>query len=144
GRSCGVGCARIGAYPKRNSRSTWDSSSSCTTSASEAKRCCLRSLSSWSHKTLESNKSVHLIRYAMAARLGPPCCRVNEGDALLQVCPGSGVVAQVEQGGPELMVVVRNNRIAALPADEFADRPHGVQGKAPLDNKAPSSDNSSA
>jgi hypothetical protein len=39
--------------------------------------------------------------------------------------------------------VVRNNRIAALPADEFADRPHEVQGKAPLDNKAPSSDNSS-
>src|SRR5215510_10377878 len=41
-----------------NSRSTWGSSSSCTTSASEAKRCCLRSLSSWSRKTLESNKSV--------------------------------------------------------------------------------------
>jgi transposase-like protein len=48
----------IGVFPKRNSRSTWDSSSSCTTSASEAKRCCLRSLSSWSRKTLESNKSV--------------------------------------------------------------------------------------
>src|SRR5262249_8957265 len=27
GRSCGVGCARIGAYPKRNSPSTWGSSS---------------------------------------------------------------------------------------------------------------------
>jgi hypothetical protein len=57
GLSCGVGCARIGVFPKRNSRSTWDSSSSCTTSASEAKRCFLRSLSSWSRKTLESNKS---------------------------------------------------------------------------------------
>jgi len=40
--------------------------------------------------------------------------------------------------------VVRNNRIAVPPADGFADRLHGVQGKAPLDNKAPSSDNSSA
>jgi transposase len=53
-----VGCVRIGAFPKRNSRSTWGSSSSCTTSAREAKRCCLRSLSCWSRKTLESNKSV--------------------------------------------------------------------------------------
>src|SRR5215510_3676711 len=41
-----------------NSRSTWGSSRSCTTSASEAKRCFLRSLSSWSRKTLESNMSV--------------------------------------------------------------------------------------
>ena len=44
--------------------------------------------------------------------------------------------------------VVRNNRIAAPPAGEaaggFADRLHGVQATAPLDNKAPSSDNSSA
>src|SRR5262249_36544028 len=53
-----VGCARIGAFHKRNSHSTWGSSSSCTTSASEAKRCCLRSWSYWSRKTLESNKSV--------------------------------------------------------------------------------------
>src|SRR5215471_7905837 len=59
GRSCGVGYARIGASPKRNSRCTWVSSSSCTTCASGVKRCCLRSLSCWSHKTLESNKSVH-------------------------------------------------------------------------------------
>ena len=58
GRSCGVGCARIGAYSKRNSHSTWVSSSLCTTSASEAKRCLVRSLSYSSHKTLESNKSV--------------------------------------------------------------------------------------
>src|SRR5262244_3554600 len=57
GRSCGVGCARIGAFPKRNSRCTWVSSSSCTTCASGVKRCCLRSLSCWSNKTLESNKS---------------------------------------------------------------------------------------
>src|SRR5262249_59681351 len=34
-----------------------DSLSLCTTSASEAKRCCLHSLSCWSRKTLESNKS---------------------------------------------------------------------------------------
>ena len=57
GLSCGVGCARIGVFPKRNSRSTWDSSSLCTTSASEAKRCWVRSLISWSAKTPESNKS---------------------------------------------------------------------------------------
>src|SRR5262249_28237901 len=57
GLSCGVGYARIGGFPKRNSQSTWASLSSCTMSASEAKRCCLRSLSSWSRKTLESNKS---------------------------------------------------------------------------------------
>jgi len=38
GRCCAVGCAHIGAFHKRNSRSTWASSSSCTTSASEAKR----------------------------------------------------------------------------------------------------------
>src|SRR5262245_11765649 len=58
GRSCAVGCARIGAYPKRNSQSTWGSSSLCTTCASEAKRCLVRSLSYSSHKTLESDKSV--------------------------------------------------------------------------------------
>ena len=58
GLSCGAGCVRIGVYHKRNSRSTWGSSSSCTTSASAAKRCCQRSLSYSSQKTLESNKSV--------------------------------------------------------------------------------------
>ena len=57
GRSCGAGCVRIGAYPKRNSHGTWGSSRLCPTSASEAKRCFLHSLSCWSHKTLESNKS---------------------------------------------------------------------------------------
>ena len=57
GRSDGVGFVHTGVFPKRNSRSTWDSSSSCTTSASAAKRCCLRSLNSWSRKTLESDKS---------------------------------------------------------------------------------------
>ena len=58
GRSCGVGCARIGAFLKRNSPCTSVSLSLCTTSDSEAKRCCMRSLSYWSHKTLESNMSV--------------------------------------------------------------------------------------
>jgi hypothetical protein len=57
GRCCAVGCARIGALPKSNSRSIWGASSSCTTSASEATRCVLRSLSYWSRKTLESNMS---------------------------------------------------------------------------------------
>ena len=70
GLSCGVGCARIGVFPKRNSRSTWDSLSSCTTSASEAKRCCLHSLSSWSRKTLESNKSVLRMLLAHVVLLG--------------------------------------------------------------------------
>src|SRR5215510_7481901 len=58
GRCCAVGCVPIGASPKRNSRSTWGFSSSCTTCASEAKRCWERSLSYSSQKTLESNKSV--------------------------------------------------------------------------------------
>jgi hypothetical protein len=40
------------------------------------------------------------------------------------------------------LVVVRNNRIAASQASELADCQPGVQGKAPLDNHAPSSDNS--
>src|SRR5205807_480427 len=58
GLSYGVGCAHIGVLHKKSSRSTWGSSSLCTTSASEAKRCFLRSLSFSSHKTPESNKSV--------------------------------------------------------------------------------------
>src|SRR5215475_9753891 len=40
---------------------TWASSNLCTTSASEAKRYCLRSLSCSSRKTPESNKSVDII-----------------------------------------------------------------------------------
>jgi hypothetical protein len=58
GLSCGVGCARIGVFHKRNFQSTWVSSSSFTTSAGEAKRCFLHSSSYWSRKTLESNMSV--------------------------------------------------------------------------------------
>jgi hypothetical protein len=58
GLSFGVGFARIGALHKSNSRSTWGSSSLCTRSASEAKRCLVRSVSCWSHKTLESNMRV--------------------------------------------------------------------------------------
>src|SRR5262249_13954026 len=57
-RSYGVGCVHTGVYPKRNSRCTWVSSSSYTTCASGGKRYWVRSLSCWSHKTLESNKSV--------------------------------------------------------------------------------------
>src|SRR5215475_11196811 len=60
GHSYAVGCARIGAFHRRNSRFTWGSSSSFTTSASEAKRCFLHSLNYWSRKTPESNKSVVL------------------------------------------------------------------------------------
>src|SRR5262245_32349305 len=66
GRCCVVGCVRIGASPKRNSRSTWGFSSSCTTCESEAKRCWERSLSYSSQKTLESNKSVlENLRYVL-------------------------------------------------------------------------------
>jgi hypothetical protein len=58
GRCCAAGFVRIGAFPKRNSRSTSGSSRLYITSASEARRCCLHSLSYWSRKTPESNKSV--------------------------------------------------------------------------------------
>src|SRR6266446_4861134 len=60
GRSYGVGCVHTGLFPKRNSRCTWVSSSSCTTCASGVKRYLVRSLSYWSHKTLESSKSVRV------------------------------------------------------------------------------------
>ena len=50
GRSCEVGCARIGAFLKRNFPYTWGSSSLYTMSESGAKRCFLRSLSYWSLK----------------------------------------------------------------------------------------------
>src|SRR6266568_4574963 len=57
GRCCAVGCARIGAFHKKNSRSTSGFSSSFTTCESEAKRCWVRSLNCSSAKTPESNKS---------------------------------------------------------------------------------------
>ena len=39
------------------------------------------------------------------------CCRrVDEGNALLQVCPGSSVFAQVEQGLPERFVGLQTER----------------------------------
>src|SRR5712691_33407 len=57
GRSCGAGCALIGAFHKKNFRSTSGSSSLCTMPENEAKRCFMGSLNYWSHKTLESNMS---------------------------------------------------------------------------------------
>src|SRR2546428_7889851 len=62
GRCCVVGCVRIEAFPKRNCRSTWVSSSSFTTCAGEAKRCWARSLSYSFQKTLDPNKSVKGLR----------------------------------------------------------------------------------
>src|SRR5439155_9463433 len=75
GRCCGVGCAPIEAFPKRNSRSTSVSSNLFTMSESEAKLYFMRSLSCWSHKTLESNMSLlHnmrlLARKAFDGRIG--------------------------------------------------------------------------
>ena len=46
------------AFHRKNFRSIWVSSSLFTMPESEAKRCLVRSLSYWSHKTLESNMSV--------------------------------------------------------------------------------------
>ena len=40
----------------------------------------------------------------MAERLGLLRRRVDKGDALLQVRPGVGVFAQVEQGAPERLM----------------------------------------
>src|SRR6266568_2642785 len=60
GRSCEAGCAPIGAFHKRNFRSTSVSSSLCTMPENEGKRCFMRSLSYWSNKTLESNMSLPL------------------------------------------------------------------------------------
>jgi len=58
GRSCGAGCAPIGAFHKKNSHFTSVSSSLFTMPENEAKRCCMRSLSYWSHKTLKPNMSL--------------------------------------------------------------------------------------
>src|SRR2546428_10174935 len=58
GLSCEAGCAPIGAFHKRNFRSTSVSSSLCTMPENEGKRCFMRSLSYWSNKTLESNMSL--------------------------------------------------------------------------------------
>ena len=37
----------------------------------------------------------------MAQRQGPLHGRISEGDSLLEMCPGSGVFAQEEQGCPK-------------------------------------------
>jgi hypothetical protein len=58
GPSCGAGFAPIGAFHKKNFRSTSVSSSLCTMPENEAKRCFMGSLNYWSHKTLESNMSL--------------------------------------------------------------------------------------
>ena len=57
GRSYGVGCGHTGVFPKRNSRSTWGSSSLYTTFESAVKRCWARSLSYSFQKTPDPNKS---------------------------------------------------------------------------------------
>src|SRR5882724_8279994 len=68
GLCCAVGCVRIGASHKRNSRFTWDSLSLFTTCESGAKRCWVRSLSYSSHKTPESNKRVGTYLSAQSIR----------------------------------------------------------------------------
>src|SRR5712691_13270668 len=57
GRYYEVGSAPIGAFHKKNFRSTSVSLSLFTMPESEGKRCFMRSLSYWSDKTLESNMS---------------------------------------------------------------------------------------
>ena len=57
GRSGAVGCARLEAVPKSNSRCPWDASRVCTTSASEAKRGFLHAVRYGLRKTLESHRS---------------------------------------------------------------------------------------
>ena len=58
GRSCGAGFAHIGALHKKNSPCPSGSSRLFTMPENEAKRCFMRSLRYWSHKTLESNMSL--------------------------------------------------------------------------------------
>src|SRR5712691_6423772 len=71
GRSCGAGCALIGAFHKKNFRSTSGSSSLCTMPENEAKRCFMGSLNYWSHKTLESNMSLSpMALYRLVCALG--------------------------------------------------------------------------
>src|SRR4029450_12183905 len=72
GRCCAVGFVRIGGSHKRNSRCSLVSSSLCTTSVSEGRRCLVHSLSCWSHKTLESNKSVRCNRRLFWHAKGSP------------------------------------------------------------------------
>ena len=55
----------------------------------------------------------------MAERQGPLRRWVGEGDALLEVRPGGGVVAQVEQGAPERVMCLQEVR---WPASRCASR----------------------
>jgi len=63
--SCAVGFVRIGAFHKRNFRSTWGSSSLFTTCERAVKRCWARSLSYSFQKTPDPNKSVSQISYQL-------------------------------------------------------------------------------
>ena len=71
---------------------------------------------------------------ALVERLGPLRRRVDEGDPLLEVRPGGGVVAQVEQGRPErvmgLQAVRRVGRRAA-PAGTSCSPSSRAVGNAP-------------
>ena len=78
------GTRPIGALHKRNSRSTWVSLSLCITSASEVKRCWVRSLSYSFHKTPESNKSVDLYRVRYRKELYKGKFQISGG---LVICP---------------------------------------------------------
>src|SRR2546430_5864401 len=65
-----VGFVRIGVLHKRDCRFTWVSLSLFTTCENEVKRCWALSLSCWSHKTPESNKSVPWKAFGLCYAVG--------------------------------------------------------------------------
>jgi hypothetical protein len=61
-----------------------------------AKRCCMRSLSYWSHKTLESNMSLHLLKVALLM-----LCRAAPRPPCLLSVPGTAIFARFQHGSQE-------------------------------------------
>ncbi len=105
GRCCAVGCVRIGASPKRNSRSTSGFSSSFTMCESEAKRCWVRSLNCSSAKTPESNKSD-------SDKLSDLCCLWEHSNGSLPTRPLSAT--QASDKGTPMGVPVRSSGLNGL------------------------------
>src|SRR4029434_7478384 len=128
GRCCAVGCVRIGASHKRNSRSIWGFSSSFTTCESEAKRCWERSLSYSSQKTLDSNKRVvpYGLRHSAGAGAG------SDLDIGGQQ-PQHALLAEATQEGPH-RIGVRVRGLSSLGGCAFGKQyERADQFVAPLD-----------